>query len=83
MGTPDEWQERQTGLLRKRHEDQIRILAERLQEQSRLIITRLDKGNVLSMHGSLVVDAVELDRRGAALEAIREVSEINATTDEG
>jgi hypothetical protein len=70
----DKHTERALGNERKRHTDQARAMAMRIQREAGYILDELDGGHIPSHH--LVADAVELERRMAALEAIKDTSGI-------
>jgi len=62
------FEERALRNLRERHTDQLRVAATRIREYAGYILSDLDAGRPLTYH--LVSDAIEIERRGAALEAI-------------
>jgi hypothetical protein len=71
----DKFTERAIKSQRERHEHQIRQCAERIQQYAGYILARLDAGTIPAGF-DLVTDAVEINRRIFALEAIKDTTGI-------
>jgi hypothetical protein len=75
----DKHTERAVSNLRARHTDAARRVAAHIAEYAGYILRDLDAGQIPAYH--LVDDAVELDKRISALDAIRDLSGIYEAAD--
>lgn len=75
MSKPAQWQTRAAGSIRTRHESKIRELAEDIIANAGYILADLDRDRVPVLR-NLLADAQQISSRVAALEAIKELTEV-------